>query len=94
VGLLGIGGWYADTFLGLDKDMNGTLSKQELQGYAEGTLTDIFIERGMFISCLTILKGSCILWLVFVRYLLVLRYSADGDALITVCCAWQFLMSM
>ncbi|CAM6017318.1 unnamed protein product [Sphagnum balticum] len=34
-----------DTFLGLDKDMNGTLSKQELQGYAEGTLTDIFIER-------------------------------------------------
>jgi hypoxanthine-guanine phosphoribosyltransferase len=60
VGLLGIGGWYADTFLGLDKDMNGTLSKQELQGYAEGTLTDIFIERGMFISCLTILKGSCI----------------------------------
>jgi serine/threonine-protein phosphatase 2A regulatory subunit B'' len=35
-----------DTFLGLDKDMNGTLSKEELQGYADGTLTDIFIERG------------------------------------------------
>lgn len=37
----------ADTFLGLDKDMNGTLSKEELQAYADGTLTDIFIERGM-----------------------------------------------
>lgn len=34
-----------DVFLSLDKDMNGTLSKQELQEYAEGTLTDIFIER-------------------------------------------------
>ena len=36
----------ADVFLSLDKDMNGTLSKQELQEYAEGTLTEIFIERG------------------------------------------------
>ena len=34
-------------FLALDKDMNGTLSKQELREYADGTLTDIFIERGM-----------------------------------------------
>ena len=34
-------------FLALDKDMNGTLSKQELKEYAEGTLTEIFIERGM-----------------------------------------------
>ncbi|CAA3003972.1 probable serine threonine- phosphatase 2A regulatory subunit B subunit TON2, partial [Olea europaea subsp. europaea] len=34
-----------DMFLALDKDMNGTLSKQELQEYADGTLTDIFIER-------------------------------------------------
>ncbi|XP_019160390.1 PREDICTED: probable serine/threonine-protein phosphatase 2A regulatory subunit B'' subunit TON2 isoform X1 [Ipomoea nil] len=34
-----------DMFLGLDKDMNGTLSKQELREYADGTLTDIFIER-------------------------------------------------
>lgn len=33
-------------FLALDKDMNGTLSKQELREYADGTLTDIFIERG------------------------------------------------
>lgn len=33
-------------FLALDKDMNGTLSKQELKEYAEGTLTEIFIERG------------------------------------------------
>lgn len=36
-----------DMFLALDKDMNGTLSKQELREYADGTLTDIFIERGM-----------------------------------------------
>jgi len=41
----------ADTFLGLDKDMNGTLSKEELQAYADGTLTEIFIERGMFYRC-------------------------------------------
>ncbi|KAK4491079.1 hypothetical protein RD792_001801 [Penstemon davidsonii] len=34
-----------DMFLALDKDMNGTLSKQELRDYADGTLTDIFIER-------------------------------------------------
>nr|XP_043639842.1 probable serine/threonine-protein phosphatase 2A regulatory subunit B'' subunit TON2 [Erigeron canadensis] len=34
-----------DTFLDLDKDANGTLSKAELQGYADATLTDIFIER-------------------------------------------------
>lgn len=33
-------------FLALDKDMNGTLSKQELKEYAEGSLTEIFIERG------------------------------------------------
>ncbi|KAA8514818.1 hypothetical protein F0562_017997 [Nyssa sinensis] len=35
-----------DMFLALDKDMNGTLSKQELREYAEGTLFVIFIERG------------------------------------------------
>ncbi|XP_002968661.2 probable serine/threonine-protein phosphatase 2A regulatory subunit B'' subunit TON2 [Selaginella moellendorffii] len=34
-----------DVFLALDKDMNGTLSKQELQDYADGTYTTIFIER-------------------------------------------------
>ncbi|KAG0572471.1 hypothetical protein KC19_VG098100 [Ceratodon purpureus] len=34
-----------DTFLGLDKDMNGTLSKEEVHAYADGTLTKIFIER-------------------------------------------------
>ncbi|CAK9159743.1 unnamed protein product [Ilex paraguariensis] len=34
-----------DMFLALDKDMNGTLSKQELREYADGTLTDIFVER-------------------------------------------------
>ncbi|KAF7145707.1 hypothetical protein RHSIM_Rhsim04G0218600 [Rhododendron simsii] len=34
-----------DIFLALDKDMNGTLSKQELREYADATLTDIFIER-------------------------------------------------
>lgn len=37
----------ADMFLALDKDMNGTLSKQELREYADGTLTEIFIERGL-----------------------------------------------
>jgi serine/threonine-protein phosphatase 2A regulatory subunit B'' len=36
----------ADLFLALDKDMNGTLSKQELREYADGTLTEIFVERG------------------------------------------------
>ena len=51
----------ADMFLALDKDMNGTLSKQELREYADGTLTDIFIERGRnlymhfsFVNCLKI----------------------------------------
>lgn len=33
-------------YLSLDKDMNGTLSKQNLREYADGTLTEIFIERG------------------------------------------------
>lgn len=37
-----------DMFLALDKDANGTLSKQELREYADGTLTEIFIERGKF----------------------------------------------
>lgn len=36
----------ADMFIALDKDANGTLSKQELREYADGTLTEIFIERG------------------------------------------------
>ncbi|XP_020517973.1 probable serine/threonine-protein phosphatase 2A regulatory subunit B'' subunit TON2 [Amborella trichopoda] len=35
-----------EMFLALDKDINGTLSKQELREYADGTLTEIFIERG------------------------------------------------
>ncbi|KAL1832538.1 hypothetical protein ACET3Z_002189 [Daucus carota] len=34
-----------DMFLALDKDMSGTLNKHELREYADGTLTDIFIER-------------------------------------------------
>jgi hypothetical protein len=34
-------------FLALDKDTNGTLSKQELKEYADGTLTEIFVERGL-----------------------------------------------
>lgn len=38
-------------FLALDKDMSGSLSKQELRDYADGTLTDIFIERGMNLLC-------------------------------------------
>ena len=33
-------------FLDLDKDANGTISKEELRDYADGTLTDIFVERG------------------------------------------------
>ncbi|WZZ38590.1 hypothetical protein YC2023_034849 [Brassica napus] len=34
-----------DMFLALDKDCGGSLSKQELKEYADGTLTEIFIER-------------------------------------------------
>nr|DAD25193.1 TPA_asm: hypothetical protein HUJ06_026657 [Nelumbo nucifera] len=34
-----------DMFLALDKVLNGTLSKQELREYADGTLTEIFMER-------------------------------------------------
>jgi len=36
----------ADMFIALDKDSSGSLSKQELREYADGTLTEIFIERG------------------------------------------------
>lgn len=36
-----------DIFILLDKDNNGTLSKQELREYADGALTEIIIERGM-----------------------------------------------
>ncbi|GJV29186.1 probable serine/threonine-protein phosphatase 2A regulatory subunit B'' subunit TON2 [Tanacetum coccineum] len=39
-----------DVFLALDKDMNGTLSKQELREYADGTLTYVFIDRVMLSS--------------------------------------------
>ena len=50
-GTMDIRVWYlpyvcADMFLALDKDQNGTLGKQELKEYADGTLTEIFIERG------------------------------------------------
>ncbi|GJR04059.1 probable serine/threonine-protein phosphatase 2A regulatory subunit B'' subunit TON2, partial [Tanacetum coccineum] len=41
----GTHGTTSDVFLALDKDMNGSLSKQELREYTDGTLTDIFIER-------------------------------------------------
>lgn len=44
-------------FLALDKDMSGSLCKQELKEYADGTLTEIFIERGKN----QILFGFCIL---------------------------------
>lgn len=37
----------ADMFIALDKDSSQTLSKQELREYADATLTEIFIERGM-----------------------------------------------
>lgn len=40
--------FFSDMFLALDKDTNGTLSKQELKEYADGTLTEIFIERGRY----------------------------------------------
>nr|KYP58058.1 Pentatricopeptide repeat-containing protein At4g22765 family [Cajanus cajan] len=46
-----------DMFLALDKDTNGTLSKQELREYADGTLTDIFIERDKM--TLTSVISSC-----------------------------------
>ncbi|TQD80042.1 hypothetical protein C1H46_034415 [Malus baccata] len=34
-----------DMFIALDKDSSGSLSKQELREYADGTLTEIIIER-------------------------------------------------
>ncbi|GJW96549.1 probable serine/threonine-protein phosphatase 2A regulatory subunit B'' subunit TON2 [Tanacetum coccineum] len=37
--------WFSLTSAQRICDMNGTLSKQELREYADGTLTDIFIER-------------------------------------------------
>jgi hypothetical protein len=36
----------ADLLIALDKDNSHTLSKQELREYGDGTLTEIFIERG------------------------------------------------
>jgi hypothetical protein len=53
---------HADVFLSLDKDMNGTLSKQELQEYAEGTLTEIFIERGKFENIWVYNYDHMVLW--------------------------------
>lgn len=47
--------FFLDMFLALDKDMNGTLSKQELKEYADGSLTEIFIERGRKQSCFPVL---------------------------------------
>jgi hypothetical protein len=44
-------------FLALDKDTNGTLSKQELKEYADGTLTEIFIERGLHLLSLRMIKS-------------------------------------
>ncbi|XP_010248220.1 PREDICTED: probable serine/threonine-protein phosphatase 2A regulatory subunit B'' subunit TON2 [Nelumbo nucifera] len=37
--------WICDMFLALDKVLNGTSSKQELREYADGTLTEIFMEQ-------------------------------------------------
>ena len=56
----------ADMFIALDKDANGTLSKQELREYADGTLTEIFIERGntafhLFLESVQLLMAdSCV----------------------------------
>ncbi|CAN8244053.1 unnamed protein product [Cochlearia groenlandica] len=41
----GTNGIASDLFVALDKDMSKSLSKQELKEYADGALTDIFIER-------------------------------------------------
>lgn len=56
-------------FLALDKDMNGTLSKQELRDYADGTLTDIFIERGR--TC-TVASRICVF--VYIHIYCIYRY--------------------
>ncbi|PAA63774.1 hypothetical protein BOX15_Mlig028291g1, partial [Macrostomum lignano] len=40
------------TFLNLDKDENGMLSKSELAKYGTGTLTEVFLDR-LFQECLT-----------------------------------------
>lgn len=39
-------------YLNLDRDHNGMLNKEELQGYGTGTLTPVFLER-VFQECLT-----------------------------------------
>ncbi|XP_017104902.2 serine/threonine-protein phosphatase 2A regulatory subunit B'' subunit gamma-like isoform X3 [Drosophila bipectinata] len=39
-----------DTFLGLDKDHNGLLSRDELAKYGSGTLTSVFMDRVFEVS--------------------------------------------
>ncbi|PAA79478.1 hypothetical protein BOX15_Mlig007517g4, partial [Macrostomum lignano] len=41
------------SFLALDKDANGLLSKTELAGYGAGSLTDAFLDR-LFQTCVTL----------------------------------------
>lgn len=75
----------ADMFIALDKDANGTLSKQELREYADGTLTEIFIERGTLLS-ICFLKVYNFSWLILVCH------SSDEAAdfflypLFAICC--------
>lgn len=58
-------------FLALDKDMSGSLSKQELKEYADGTLTEIFIERGK-------IKNSIGHWILIVVWIVT---NSDRDKL-------------
>ena len=53
---------FVDMFLALDKDCSGSLSKQELKEYADGTLTEIFIERGE----IQLLFDHCVLFMVLI----------------------------
>lgn len=62
----------ADMFIALDKDANGTLSKQELREYADGTLTEIFIERGTLLS-ICFLKVYNFSWLILVYVIHLMR---------------------
>jgi len=36
---------HAATYLNLDEDHNGMLSKKEFKGYGGGTLTNVFVDR-------------------------------------------------
>lgn len=75
----------ADMFIALDKDANGTLSKQELREYADGTLTEIFIERGTLLS-ICFLKVYNFSWLILVYVVHLMRQQIFLYPLFAICC--------